>query len=520
MAQQVKFYSVNALPSTASTTGVGGIYFVDGGELYKGTSRFGANKVWTVPSTGQDAEGYDLASALTAAGVTGAIGGDILTGYGAAKVFNGTTWVDLGQDQQALTDELKSLVSGLAFTSTEGSYIKGITQDSTTGAVTAQLSNFATDVKTAVGDGAASSTANGITVSVTTTSGSVTGVSVAAANISATSVSAGTGTFDTLVVTDTATFSATTVSASTLTVGGVEVSNIAEASQTDADAGVSVKVTTANGGVTGVDVAVTSATLLTSLALSDFSGKSVVTALGPSTGDGAATDDQVPTALAVAKKLATLDNAMHFKGAGTSLPASAEAGDVYVFTANATDESGYKAGQEVVYTGSAWEVIGDQNTYALNAYAPGDEVVTAGTTTLPSATHAIAAKVDDIATALSDFTYSSVTGGSSSSTLNGVTVDVVTAATTAVPTVTLTGVGTAASMNYSTAVADDSTLPTGAAVTTFVGDQIVAAVSDLDAQVSSSENNSIQVGVTQVDGVVTGVTADLVWLGADGTALS
>ena len=41
---QVKFYSVSA---SAERTDAGGVYFVDGGELYKGTQRFGANKVFT-----------------------------------------------------------------------------------------------------------------------------------------------------------------------------------------------------------------------------------------------------------------------------------------------------------------------------------------------------------------------------------------------------------------------------------------------------------------------------------------
>ena len=110
----------------------------------------------------------------------------------------------------ALDEQLEALVSGLAFNG-EGSYITGITQGAD-GKVSASVSNFATDVKTAIGNGAASSTANGITVSVTTTSGSVTGVQVDATNISANS-----GTFTNLTVTSTATFSATTVSADTLT---------------------------------------------------------------------------------------------------------------------------------------------------------------------------------------------------------------------------------------------------------------------------------------------------------------
>ena len=181
MAQQVKFYSV-AAEETKPTDG-NGIIFVGNGELYKGTQRFGANKVWTVPSnaaiTGETEEAK-LSAALTAAGVTGQISGDILTGYGAAKVFNGTTWVDLGQDEAALTDQLKSLVSGLAFQSDSGSYITGITQDPTTGKVTAQTENFEDAVLSTVGDGASLGTSNGVTVSVTTTSGKVTAVEVTA----------------------------------------------------------------------------------------------------------------------------------------------------------------------------------------------------------------------------------------------------------------------------------------------------------------------------------------------------
>ena len=42
--QAVKFYSVSSLPASPSA---GALYFVNGGELYKGTKRFGANKVYT-----------------------------------------------------------------------------------------------------------------------------------------------------------------------------------------------------------------------------------------------------------------------------------------------------------------------------------------------------------------------------------------------------------------------------------------------------------------------------------------
>ena len=175
---QVKFYSVGTLPATASTTGTGGVYFVNGGELYKGAQRFGANKVFTKGAN------QDLASFAS----VGQIGGDILVGIGAAKVWDaeygsGTgSWVDLGADNTALQtswrSDIASWISGLEQSGT-GSYITGITVDED-GKVTASASNFENDVKDAIGDGVASSTSNGVTVSVTTTSGKVTSVSVTA----------------------------------------------------------------------------------------------------------------------------------------------------------------------------------------------------------------------------------------------------------------------------------------------------------------------------------------------------
>lgn len=82
--------------------------------------------------------------------------------------------------------------------------------------------------------------------------------------------------------------------------------------------------------------------------------------------------------------------------------------------------------------------------------------------------------------------------------------------------ITALSLGTAAQKNYAdTVTANGTSLPTGSAVAAYVS----TVVSGLDSNVSSSENNSIQVGVTQVDGKVTSVTADLVWLNAAGTAI-
>ena len=444
---QVKFYSVSA---SASKSDANGIYFVTGGELYKGTSRFGANKVWTVPSDANkdNSESFDLESAIAAAGVSGAIGGDILTGYGAAKVFNGSTWVDLGQDKAALDDQLAALVSGLAF-SGEGSYITGITQ-AADGKVSASVSNFADDVKTAVGDGAASSTANGITVSVTTTSGSVTGVQVDATNISAAS-----GTFTDLTVTSTATFSATTVSASTLTVGGSTVEQLADKQIA------AIPASTVTSTATGITVGVTT------------SGGSVT---------------------AVSLNAESFANTMHFLGVGTVSKSGSSvsvtppvgktpvAGDIVIDSTSGLEAicTSATTGDDPTYT---WELIGDNAVYALNAYTS-EATVYANVETLPGAVNAAGAAID----ALTSKTNAYV-GGSASDADQGVSVTVSINATTLAPSVDV--------------VVTSSTL-----------------FADLDASVSSSENKGIKVGVTQVNGVVTGVTADLVWLGADGNALT
>ena len=427
---QVKFYSVG---TDAEKSDAGGIYFVTGGELYKGTSRFGANKVFT------KGEGQDLASFAS----VGQIGGDILVGFGAAKVWDPATgangsWVDLGADNDALASlwqaDISSWTSGLV-AGGEGSYITGISQDEE-GKVTATAAAFPTLNLSANTE---SSTANGITVSVTTESGAVTGVQVAATDISANS-----GTFTDLTVTSTATFSATTVSATTLTIGGSTVEQLADkqiaaiaaATQTSASNGITVGVTTQSGSVTAVSVD--------------------ATAFG---------------------------NVMSFKGVVTALPSESNvSGDIVVIGANPTGE-GLVQGQEYIYDGTNWELIGDQNTYAVNAYTSTATVFT-GVETVPGALNAAGAAIDALNTKTDAYV-----GGTSTSSDQGVEVTVSVDATTLAPSVDV--------------VVTSATLFSG-----------------LDASVSSSENNSIQVGVTQVDGVVTGVTADLVWLDASGAAIA
>ena len=433
---QVKFYSVASLPSAADA---GGVYFVNNGELYKGSQRFGLGRVTVAEST---------------ASIEGAARGDIVvTGSGAGWVYDGTNWQSIGGDVSSLRSmwqaDISTWTAGLVSGGT-GSYITGITQDED-GKVTASASNFALDVQTAVGDGSASGSGNGITVSVTTTSGVVTGVDVAAANISATSVSADSGTFETLTVTDTATFSATTVSATTLTIGGSTVEQLADKQIA------AIPANTATSTATGITVSVTT------------QGGSVT---------------------AVSLNAESFANAMHFLGVGT---VEKTAGGVSVTPpAGKTPVAGdividSTTGLEAICTGTdpstTWELIGDNAVYALNAYSS-TATVYAGVETVPTALNAAGAAID----ALTSKTDAYV-GGTSTSADQGVSVTVAIDASTMAPTVTTTV----------------------ASATLFDG---------LDADVSSSGNSSIKVGVTQVDGVVTGVTADLVWLDASGAAIA
>ena len=259
-------------------------------------------------------------------------------------MFNGSTWLDLGADVSSII---------------------------------AQIS-----------DSTATSTANGITVSVTTSDGYVTGVQVDATNISASS-----GTFTNLTVTDSATFSATSVEASSLTVNGSTVEEIAQAE-------------------------IASATLTGSIS--------------SSTGTSLTTEGQVVNY--VSAQLQSFGNAMHFTGVVTSLPSEASAGDIVVIGTPEEGESlpeGLYAGQEYVYDGSKWEKIGDES--------------------VPS-------------------------GGSSTSTMNGVSVEVVNASATAAPTVTLSGFGDAAAKSVATTLdSSASNLPTESAVAAYVSTAISAA---------------------------------------------
>ena len=75
MATQVKFYSMASDAYASADKDTGGIYFVQGGELYKGGERFGLGRVTIANST---------------ADITGMKRGDIVvTGSGAGWVYVG-----------------------------------------------------------------------------------------------------------------------------------------------------------------------------------------------------------------------------------------------------------------------------------------------------------------------------------------------------------------------------------------------------------------------------------------------
>ena len=202
----------------------GGIYFLDNNEIYKGTKRFGANKV--------------TAQATPPTAAAGAIAGDINIYNGKAEVFNGSEWTTIVNDSEGLnlkasvgtsyvadagvnvsieltsttapsltvvvsaienaagiTDNAENVVAGKAvyaltnglisttYAATDDTYIKGITQDPTTKVLTAETGTFSTDVQNAIGFSTMDGSANGVTVSVDTEHGVVTSVVVDASNL-------------------------------------------------------------------------------------------------------------------------------------------------------------------------------------------------------------------------------------------------------------------------------------------------------------------------------------------------
>ena len=402
MATQVKFYSTATLPSNANN---GGIYFVGGpknGELYKGTTRFGAGRV------------TEAANLLKAP--DDAISGDIVVcAVGGAYAYNGTKWVAIGPDLSAvkeswisdITSSINALDVSFVGASAATSIITGIKQ--VDGKIVAHAEAF--PQLTSPSDGNVSlngtnveikgwaslvSDKNDLKSRVTgleTWKGSITGDAIAAG----TKVTAETGTFKNLTVSDTATFSATTVKATTLTVdneekatfGGNTISAIADREALAKIAAISATTKSATGGNVVTVSVTTSAGSVNKVEVGVQKAESIAAS-------GSASNDKLATEKAVRDALNSLDNAMHFAGVKKSLPTEGmKAGDIIVIDATPTG-SGLVAGQEYIYDGAKWELIGDQKSYAMNAYSKAGSTVMSGVTTVPGALDNLAGAVDTL----------------------------------------------------------------------------------------------------------------------------
>ena len=366
-----------------------------------------------------------------------------MVGFGAAKVYNGSTWVDLGADNAALQSswraDISTWTSGLVSGGT-GSYITEITQTSD-GKVTATAAAFPT-LDTGDNDGEVKLGSDAAKVSGWDT------VKTDIANLK--SVVSYSGTGDSVVT-------ATTGNFTNLTVGGSTVNKIAQDEI---------------GAVTANTITSTGTSLPTESAVATYVSAAVSNLAGAMHFRGTATITKTGEAITVSNFSET------FTPAG---------GDVVVDTTN---------NLEAVYTGSAWELLGSNSVYALDAYAPGEETVTAATTTLGGAVHAIAGAVDTLATKVSAL-ESAVTGGNDDDGSDGVNVSVTTAATTAAPTVTVTL--TKATLN--------STLGT-----TNVADKTVAtSIGATGVDTALATEKAVRDAIT---------SAELVWLDANGDAIA
>ena len=444
---QVKFYATTAASYSALGEDVdtGGIYFVEGGELYKGTQRFGLGRV-TV-----DAEFNPSTSTKD-----GQARGDIVvTGTGAGWVFNGTSWISIGGDIGTITSAWKADIStwtaGLAV-GDANSYITSISQ-AADGKVTASavafptLATGTTDGTLKLGSGADAKVSGWDTVK-TDISNLQAVVSYSGSGDSV--VTATTGSFTNLTVTSTATFSATTVSADTLTIGGKTVNEIA---QSEIATSIAALGGTSSSSSNGITVGVTT------------SGGEVTT---------------------VTVNATTFGNVMHFRDtvSNTADVSDPVAGDIVIIAGVSDLESDFVNGQEYIYTtASTWELIGDQSTYAIKS------VVDAALDTKAS-----------VGTGTATASY-------------GVSGEVVLSAN-AQPTLSV------AVAPVTTSAGITSTATTSLATAAAIADYVDGKIGALDATVSASENTGVQVQVTQADGVVTGVTADLVWLDANGNVLA
>lgn len=389
--QAVKFYSVDSLSESPNGNG---LYFVTGGELYKGSQRFGLGRVTIAQST---------------EGVTGAARGDIVvTGTGAGWVYDGTTWQSIGGDVGTITSswqaDISAALAGLAVGG-EGSYITGITQDSTTGKVTASAAAFPTfatgDADGQVKLGSTNATVSGwgaVKDDITFLKGVVTSTTVE--ETTTTKVTANAGEFGTLKV-------------------GENTLSFSEATASSSSAGITVSVTTENGSVKSVEVDASS-----------------------------------------------FANTMHFLGVGTVTKDQATGVITVTAPEGKTPVAGDividgTSGLEAICTGTEplkWELIGDNALYALNAYTSGATVF-AGVENVPGALNAAGAAIDTLNTKVTTL-ESAVTGGSNANGDAGVNVSVATAATTAAPTVTVTITKETLNSTLGTSAVADKTVST------------------------------------------------------------
>jgi hypothetical protein len=97
---QVKFYSKASMPSENIDTN--GLYFIENGELYKGSQRFGLGRVTNATT----------AEALAA--LTGLARGDINIGFEGAKVYDGTNWQLLGRDITDVQNIVNSQIAAIS----------------------------------------------------------------------------------------------------------------------------------------------------------------------------------------------------------------------------------------------------------------------------------------------------------------------------------------------------------------------------------------------------------------------
>ena len=390
---QVKFYSVDSLPAGASNASAeGNIYFVnrqDGQAIYKGSTLFGAPKIYNMSRYG---------STATISAATGMIRGDIMIGIGAAKVFDGTNWQDLGSDETATRALISSMISGLAAGDSAETYIAAIEQDEA-GNVIAHAKEFpAYDYNP--NESVASSTNNGHTVAVTTQSGKVTAVAVTAPP-------------------------------------AFTKASIGDGTETSSSNGITVGVTTTSGVVTAVTVTA-----------SEIANVMHFRGTTPSLVAASTSTMRVGDIWLITSSTTSYYITPNGWGSTTAAEGNKKlvAGQEYILTS--------QNGFELIGDQTAWGLskaqIGSSNSNlkglkaAIELKANADPTVTLTNDSIVTASTNIAnnAANDKLITASAVAAYAmkkgDVTGGNHTSASKGVSVKVTTAATTAAPTVSVT----------------------------------------------------------------------------------